>query len=159
MDFSDFNDGINRDGRVLTSLLANDASQVDIFVPLNSAAGEYAAIQHDVVKGRGVGTRAKGSSAGWKFIERAITDNADRITRAIEKGWADVLEAFGRGGRMRVALSNIGLVVQRGARRNAKRSPSKAQYLRTLKTIKGRRKSKFKASPGTLEKSIKYEVS
>lgn len=52
---------------------------VDILVPLNTPAGPYAALQHDKIRGRGKKTRQKGGRAGWKFIERAIEDEADQI--------------------------------------------------------------------------------
>ena len=159
IDVSDFKATLRRDAAKMLSMLANDATQVDIFVPTNSPAGKYAAIQHDGIKGRGVGTEAKGPQAGWKYIERAIDDNAGKITSTLERGWANVLAAFGRGREMSRALSDIGFIVQRVARHYAKRSPSKSQYLRTLKTAKGRRNSTFKATPGGLEKSITYKVS
>ena len=60
---------------------------VKIFVPNNSEAGKYAAIQHDKVKGRGPKTVDKGSRAGWKFIERAIDDNKRWIRRELKSSF------------------------------------------------------------------------
>lgn len=50
-------------------------NHVDIQVYENTQAGEYAKKQHDEIKGRGPGTQAKGSRAGWKFITRAIHED------------------------------------------------------------------------------------
>jgi len=59
-----------------------------VFVSSNSEAGKYAAKIHDEKgvswQNRGVGTIAKGTRADDKFIERALADNADKITGAFE---------------------------------------------------------------------------
>ena len=63
--------------RSITFIVGDD--YVDCLVPLNSPAGPYAMRQHDVLKGRGKKTRAKGARAGWKYIERAIIDEQEQI--------------------------------------------------------------------------------
>ena len=72
------------------------ADWADVFVPINSSAHEYARIQHDVLEGRGIGTREKGADAGWKYIERAVMD-PDRVayTRA---EFAKAVDAIIRSG-------------------------------------------------------------
>lgn len=145
-----------------TGMMTGDATHVDIFVPINSPAGQYAAKIHDG-KGktwskRGVGTVAKGSKADAKYIERAIDKDESKITRLLNDGWIAVVKALGRGSKMRQALTKVGILVQRDSIANAPCSPTKGQYKKTLKTARGRKRSTFKATPGGLEKSIKYEV-
>lgn len=59
------------------------AKRVEIFVPANSPAGEYAFRIHEEFGvtwfHRGPGTQAKGPQAREKFIERAITDSGTAI--------------------------------------------------------------------------------
>ena len=71
-------------------------NHVDIFVPSNSEAGQYAAIIHDgkgtAWRRRGPGTVAKGAQADAKFIARAITDNEAAIERIIDHETGKALE-------------------------------------------------------------------
>ena len=134
-------------------------SYVDIYVPRNSVAGKYAGIIHDG-KGsswfkRGAGTVAKGKKADDKFITRAISDDKRKIARLII---ASIRDAMAGRNTLRRNLKLIGVMVQRDARENAPRSPSKSQYKRTLKTSRGRKKSKATLSPGGLQNSIKWRI-
>lgn len=65
-----------------------ETKHVDIFVPAQSEAADYAAIIHDMKgvkwRNRGPGTIAKGAKADEKFIIRAIEDNEANIDRIIE---------------------------------------------------------------------------
>ena len=73
-----------------------DGNHVDIYVPVNSEAGQYAAIIHDgkgsAWQRRGPGTVAKGPHADEKFIERAIADNEAVINRIIAHETGKALE-------------------------------------------------------------------
>ena len=84
----------NFEGQVqaLATKMANalrGPDHVDILVPSNSAAGDYAKKMHDekgrTWKNRGVGTVAKGPQADEKYIERAIEDRTDATTRRFER--------------------------------------------------------------------------
>jgi len=68
-----------KDGQLesdITSKVEKKRGEVDVkvYVPKNARSGKYAFIQHFENKGRGPGTVARGSRAGWKFISRAIRD-------------------------------------------------------------------------------------
>jgi len=52
---------------------------VDIFVPMNSAAGKYAKRMHDSKYNLGEKSKAKGASTGRLYIKRAIDDNRGNI--------------------------------------------------------------------------------
>lgn len=158
IDARDMTSQIRKDAALLLLALNDDALQVDIFVPTNSAGGPYAYYQHSVQEGRGIATR-KQARRGWKFIERAIDDNVAKTTMHIENGLTNVIKHMGKGGYMRRAMDAIGRVIKRESMDNCKISPSKDQYLRTLKTKKGKEKSKFDATPGGLRDSITYKVS
>lgn len=84
-----------------------------------------------------------------EFDIQEFTKDAERV---LQRAGRNVDKAIGR------VLTDIGLLVVRDSRRNAPRSPSKAQYRRTLKTAKGRANSKFRATPGGLESAIRSEI-
>ena len=60
----------------------------EIYVAANSPGGPYAHYIHDMKnvlwRKRGLGTRNKGPQADEKFIYRAIHDNEERITKALQ---------------------------------------------------------------------------
>jgi len=149
-----FVDGLRKVGRA-------DPDHVDVFVPSGSPANEYAGKMHDE-KGsswqkRGPGTVAKGAQADDEFISRAATMKAASTKRQFERALAVALEhpgpAWARG-----ALRNIGLTVTGQAKQNAPRSMSRAQYLQTLKTARGRANSVAQLHPGGLQNSLTFEV-
>ena len=57
---------------------------VEIFVPSNSEAGQYAKKMHEWSGGWGEGTKARGPQAGREFITRAIKDNEGNIIKIYE---------------------------------------------------------------------------
>jgi len=61
-----------------------------VFVPINSHAGDYARRRHEDQYSRGPGTRAKGARAGRKYLERAVTDNADKIRLIFQQAAGNV---------------------------------------------------------------------
>lgn len=65
-----------------------DDESICVFVPSSAAAGDYAHYIHDMKnvlwRKRGLGTRNKGPQADEKFIYRAIHDNEERITKALQ---------------------------------------------------------------------------
>lgn len=69
---------------------AVDASKCEgsIFVAANSEAGKYAKMIHDekgdAWQNRGKGTVAKGARADDKFIERAVKDDAPKVSQVLE---------------------------------------------------------------------------
>lgn len=70
-----------------------------VFVAANSYAGKYAKRIHDE-KGvkwnkRGIGTIAKGNRADEKFIERALNDNAENISKIFDAEIAKYLKKCG----------------------------------------------------------------
>ena len=75
-------------------LVGNQA--VDVFVPSNGPAGDYAVKIHDergvTWKDRGAGTIAKGPKAKEKYIKRAIDENAKEISELIAAGIAEAFE-------------------------------------------------------------------
>ena len=133
-------------------------SKVEIYTDQSSSG--YAKKIHDEKgsswRNRGLGTRAKGSDADDKFIKRAIDDSEPTTLR--EFLGATAIGITGKNPWPNT-LDRIGLKVQGLAREYSPRSMSKAQYKRTLKTKKGRKKSKALLQPGTLERSIQIEVS
>jgi len=133
-------------------------SKVEIYTDQSSSG--YAKKIHDE-KGStwhnlGPGTLAKGIDADDKFIKRAIDDS--EATTLWEFQQATEIGVTGKN-PWQNTLDRIGLKVQGLAREYSPRSMSKAQYKRTLKTKKGRKKSKALLQPGTLERSIQIEVS
>ena len=135
-------------------------NEVDILVPSNSAAGQYAAKIHDEQgkswRNLGVGSLAKGRGVGGKFIERAIEQMEPQTVADLAAGFDD--SARTGTNSLGKQLRRIGMRGQRIARDNAPRSPSKAQYKQGLKTQRGRKRSKARLFPGGLEKSIIFEV-
>jgi len=148
-------------GGVTHSIHTSGPSVAEIYVPINSAAGEYAKRMHDE-KGQtwnnyGRGTLAKGSDAGEKYIKRAITHNDSLIRRSLLDGMVAAIKARTLG-PWAAAMNRIALKVHGTAKRFAPRSPSKAQYKQDLKTAAGRKRSKAQLRPGGLENSIAHQV-
>lgn len=150
----------------MTTAFSQGPSYVDIMVPANSAASGYASKIHDQ-KGRswqqrGPGTVAKGPQADEKFIARAITTLQPRISEIFTEATAAAKDK--KPNPIGKALRQIGLIVQREARRNAPRSPTIAQLKRAQKSgnassfYKKIKVSTYRPVPGTLERSIVFEV-
>lgn len=61
--------------------------KADIFVAVNSMGGQYAIKMHDEKgmswRNRGINTIAHGARADEKFIERALKDNEDNLTKIL----------------------------------------------------------------------------
>jgi len=142
--------------REMSTIFSSGPSRVDVFVPINSLAGKYAAKMHDTDYELGVGSQAKGGDVGRDFISRAIDSRDSFIEGQLERGIINSIDVSSN--QMAAPLRQVGLSVQAKSRENAPRSPSKSQYLRTLKTAKGRKRSTFRATPGTLMSAIRVEV-
>ncbi len=77
-------------------------SLVEVFVPANSPAGQYAFKIHEEKgirwKERGPGTQAKGPQADDKFITRAATDKRNEFRLIVESEIAKALQKGGSNG-------------------------------------------------------------
>lgn len=159
VDISGDNSAFRKFADSVVSALAGP-THVDIYVPMNSDAADYAKKMHDekgqTWKNRGVGTVAKGPQADDEFIERAIEDKEDVITRRFSRAFREA--ARGRTDSFKDALTDVGLTTSALAKDYAPRSMSKAEYLQTLKTEKGRKNSVALLNPGQLQDSITFEV-